>query len=92
MADIELVIKIPEKTVNEIKDNVMFAGSISSEILWDVTDAIVNSTPLPKGHGRLVDASDLLKSLMKYIDGDKTLGQCVDDTRTIVEADRGEKE
>ena len=24
MADIELVIKIPEKTVNEIKDNAMF--------------------------------------------------------------------
>ena len=54
MADIELVIKIPEDTVNKIKDNIMFAA-IPSEILWDVTSAIVNSTPLPKGHGDLID-------------------------------------
>lgn len=46
MADIELVIKIPEKTVNEIKDNAMFAGSIPSDIRWDVTSAIVNGIPL----------------------------------------------
>ena len=30
----------------------MFAGTIPSEIRWDVTSAIVNGTPLPKGHGR----------------------------------------
>ena len=46
MSDIELVIKIPEKTVNDIKDNAMFAGSISSDIRWDITNAIVNGTPL----------------------------------------------
>lgn len=41
----QLVIDIPEKTVNEIKDNALFAGSILSEIRWDVTSAIVNGTP-----------------------------------------------
>lgn len=59
MADIKLVIKIPEKTINEIKDNAMFAGSISSDIRWDVTSAIVNGTPLPKGH-RFIDADEIL--------------------------------
>ena len=59
MADIELVIKIPEDTVNKIKDNIMFAA-IPSEILWDVTSAIVNSTPLPKGHGRLKDVDKII--------------------------------
>ena len=51
----QIVINIPEKTVNEIKDNVMFADTIPSEILWDVTGAIVNGTPIPKGHGDLMD-------------------------------------
>lgn len=59
MADIELVIKIPKETVNAIKDNVMFTA-IPSEILWDVTSAIVNGTPLPKGHGRILDEKDIL--------------------------------
>lgn len=61
MADIELVIKIPEKTTNKIKDNVMFAGTIPSEILWDVSNAISNGKPLPEGHGRLIDADLISK-------------------------------
>lgn len=61
MADIELVIKIPKETVNEIRNNAMFAGSISSDIRWDVTSAIVNGTPLPKGHGRIGDLDALKK-------------------------------
>lgn len=44
----KLIIDIPEKIVNEIKDNAMFAGTIPSEILWDVTSAIVNGIPLDK--------------------------------------------
>ena len=60
---VELVIKIPEKTANEIKDNAMFAGCISSEILWDVTGAIVNATPLPKGHGDIFDKAEILRFL-----------------------------
>ena len=66
MADIELVIKMPEKTINEIKDNAMFAGSISSDVRWDVTSAIVNGTPLPKGHGNLVDYEELKNNAMEY--------------------------
>ena len=32
--------------------------------------------------GRLIDTSDLIKSLFYYENGKKTLGQCVDDTPT----------
>ena len=56
----KIVIDIPEETMNEIKDNAMFAGSISSDIRWDVTSAIVNGTPIPKGCGRLIDADQTL--------------------------------
>lgn len=61
----QIVIDIPEKTINEIKDNAMFADTIPSEILWDVTSAIVNSTPLPKGHGRLKDVDGFLEKVKK---------------------------
>lgn len=85
MADIELVIKIPEETVNEIKDNAMFSYSISSDIRWDVTSAIVNGTQLPKGHGRLIDEKDLSLMTVHLIDG-----VFVCDAQTIIEADKTE--
>ena len=99
MADIELVIKIPEKTVNDIKDNAMFAGSISSEILWDVNSAIVNGTPLPKGHGRLIDADATLKRHCTELCAKRP--SCYEDcliydlfhlASTIIEADKTENE
>ena len=89
MADIELVIKIPEKTVNDIKDNAMFAGSISSEILWDVTSAIVNGTPLPKGHGDLKDADTMWDI---YHSNDYDFYEALDDAPTIIEADKENEE
>ena len=42
----KLIVDIPEETINEIKDNAMFAGSLSSDIRWDVSSAIKNGTPL----------------------------------------------
>lgn len=53
--------------------------------------AIANGTPLPKGHGRLVDISEVLIKLMQFYDGDKTIGQCLDEVNTIIEADKGRK-
>ena len=89
----KLIIDIPEETLNEIKDNVMFTGTIPSEILWDVTNAIVNSTLLPKEYGRLIILSekklkenqiDLDFSCQKWI-SDVSLS---DATVAIIEADK----
>lgn len=66
--DIELVIKISEKTVNDIKDNAMFAKPIADHIKWDVTSAIVNGTPLPKGHGKIGDLDELIKAMKERND------------------------
>ena len=52
MADIELVIKIPKEKYNEYKR----IGD-SRDILFE---AIRNGTPLPKGHGRILDEKDIL--------------------------------
>ena len=51
MADIELVIKIPEEVYNLLKnDRVDWLGA---------EHIIANGTPLPKGHGDLKDMNDL---------------------------------
>ena len=97
MADIELVIKISEKTLNEIKDNTIIVGSISSDIRWDISHAIANGTPLPKGHGRLIDADILeeCKEVMNTIMNECKYAVRMDEVRnvpTIIEADKMEGE
>jgi len=58
MADIELVIKIPEEEYEMI---------VNSEDcgLHTLTRAIANGTPLPKGHGRLIDGDAFKKYIRK---------------------------
>ena len=83
MADIELVIKIPESIWVAIQ-NGEYCG-----ILDDRTyNAIKNGTPLPKGHGRLIDADALWK---KWV-FDAIGKQEIDDAPTIIEADKAESE
>jgi hypothetical protein len=62
MADIELVIKIPEEEYRWIikSDKTVFADVASKECMLH---AIKNGTPLPKGHGKLIDADALVDSL-----------------------------
>ena len=51
-----------------------------SELLKLVQDAV--EWWEGKTMGRLINESDLLKSIEDYINGKKTLGQCIDDTPT----------
>lgn len=55
-------------------------------------NAILKGTPLPKGHGDLIDRSKVIVSLMAYTKGIKTIGQCVDDVPTIIEAEKQEEQ
>ena len=55
MADIELVIKLSEE---DYKNCIEYDALTSS-----IYKAIQNGTPLPKGHGRLIDADELLKAM-----------------------------
>lgn len=57
----------------------------------DLLKAVINGTPLPKRHGRLVDFSEVLIKLMQFYDGDKSIGQCLDEVNTIIETDRSER-
>jgi len=59
MADIELVIKIPEEIRNALVHNVRLSLENQSILDSYVKQAIINSTPLPKGHGDLKDIGNL---------------------------------
>lgn len=58
MADIELVIKISEEMYKWVCDVNKFSNDYGK---GDFIDLIKNGTPLPKGHGRLIDADTLLQ-------------------------------
>ena len=79
----QIVIDIPEEVYNSIQDN-DYCGISNS----DMFNAIVNGIPLPKGHGKLIDA-DMLWDL--YHDNDYDFYEALDDVQTIIEAD-SEKE
>lgn len=68
----KLVIDIHEKDYQSILNN--------GQVPYGVVYAIMNGTPLPKGHGRLIYAKDVGEYL--------TLA----DVPTIIEADKAESE
>lgn len=55
MSDTELVIKIPEKVYNDIKEGYY------DKNLRKMAIAIGNGAPLPKGHGAIIDVKDIEK-------------------------------
>ena len=81
MADIELVIKIPED---------VFKRTIFYREFRDLNDcvttikALEKAVPLPKGHGRLIDA-DALYDQFEYADYD--FEETLEYAPTIIEAD-----
>lgn len=84
MADIELVIKIPEELKSKI-DNAN-EDNYRTYLWWFETTlycAIKDGTPLPKGHGDLVDRNDL-----KY-DKYNSYAYAIANAPTIIEADKG---
>lgn len=81
MANIELVIKIPEEEYRNIC--LMSKGGIGMALY----DWIANGKPLPKGHGDLIDRKDVSLWTAHLVDG---IFIC--DAPTIIEADKRESE
>lgn len=85
MADIELLIKIPEEIYESSKKE---CDENDSLIIDTFTYAIGNGIPLPKGHGRLIDADVLVDGF----EDNYEFCEVVNATPTIIEADKGEQE
>ena len=76
----KLIIDIPEDALKEMKTKEF----ISIESLDTAIECIKNGTPLPKGHGRLIDADVLVDGM----EDDYEFCEAVNATPTIIEADK----
>ena len=92
----KIVIDIPDKAYGVIK---YFESALDSNYKKEdklstiLIKAVLNGTPLPKGHGRLIDVSDLMPD-SDYEDGlfyAVSIGQ-INLAPTIIEADKAESE
>ena len=95
----EIVIKIPDKKYEALK---MLESATIGLHLGVVEKAIINGTPLPKGHGALKDADTIWESLKEHKYSDdfcmehnidysinlEMTGIVIEDAPTIIEADK----
>lgn len=78
------VIDIPEEIYIHLRNG----GNIGASLM--IENAIKNGTPLPKGHGDLVDYEELKNNAREYgAYAEVTLSHIK--PKTIIEADRSEK-
>lgn len=83
MADIELVIKIPEVIMEYVKRNRCLLVYTD-----EVANAVLDGTPLPKGHDRLIEANeDLYQEIRRWAGGD-VASHIIANAQVIVEADK----
>ena len=107
----QIVIDIPNAPINDYRDlYYKIHGMAASEGLYDkvksqralalkvvlnVLEGVVEGTPLPKGHGRLIDADDLYENTEichSDIDGYACVRwKDINDAPTIVEAESEEE-
>ncbi len=100
MENIELVIKMPKETYNHIMSMQFFVPGArhGKTTLEKILNAIRTGTPLPKGHGRLIDADalDITTVITDDYSGnevlDVVLQEDINDAPTIIEADESEGE
>ena len=92
MADIELVIKIPEEMWERIKDGYVPLG---------ISKYLKNGTPLPKGHGSLKDIDAICKDIISalgirnenyLLEAEKAVYKRIKNAPTIIEAYKAESE
>ena len=96
MADIELVIKIPENTYHRIQALVR-DDYFEHDICGCSMQRIANGKPLSKGHGRLI-AEPTEEEIAKTIGGKNDFADCIREAvktvfanaPTIIEEDKGE--
>lgn len=86
----KIVIDISEEQYEIIKELAKKQNSFCPEA--DSAEKIIaNGIPLPKGHGDLIDRTEVIKNIFDYCNGKKTIGQCIDNVPTIIETESEEK-
>ena len=85
----ELVINISEEIAEELIRDAKESKCINMRYTRTLIDAIANGTPLPKGHGELIDID---KAFDEYDRTAKTMISVVTDAEVLVKADKGDRE
>ena len=75
----QIVIEIPKKVYNALTHIDFDAHFVVDEM----RKSIANGTPLPKGHGRLIDERDIVNGSYEVI------GNRIYELEPIIEADKG---
>lgn len=87
----KLIIDIPEELFNIAKDGML--NEIQSMF---ICGSVTQGTPLPKGHGRLIDAREYENSIRKHYFDNSTVIRCteiaLDNAPTIIESYKAESE
>ena len=81
----QIVIDIPDNKYQWIKDNPLTYDN-------EYCEAIRNGTPLPKGHGRLIDADAIVMPMLETETDEKWMRVAINSAPTIIEADKAESE
>ena len=85
----EILIKLDKRLYKYAKHHTLTSGEMDG-----ICDAIASGTPLPKGHGRLIDADALIKDVRDNSESyfaDDFAHEWVDVAPTIIDADRSEE-
>jgi len=91
----KLIIDIDEEARNELFDIANNGRDISLSLQNTMIMAIANGTPLPKGHGRLIDEDNIIECA-EMADDSFEWGvyvvkmKYIRDMPTVIEADKGE--
>lgn len=90
----QMVIDIPEEVYDALNKNSWNSCFVDDELAI-LEQAFCNGTPLPKGHGRLIDADAINIHDVSPAYGMEVYGVTQDDIEyepTIIEADKGEED
>jgi hypothetical protein len=85
---LQILIKISEEDYINLKNaiNSLIENGVERASMSKICLAILDGTPLPKGHGRLIDADAVLEEPIGNTYKD------IDIAETIIEADKAENE
>lgn len=89
----QIVIDINEEDYNDL--TLTGENTIPLSALLRLREALRNGTPLPKGHGRLIDADELRRTMEKDVRRALSFVDLTDFVwlaDTIIEADKAESE
>lgn len=92
----QIVIDIPKELYDLIQNKLDFNGDLKQKDIKTLMLAIDDGIPLPKGHGRLIDAREYEQDIRKHYFDNSTVIRCTEIALfyapTIIEADTESEE